>query len=124
MTIAADVDAQIEVNSTDRDAAITAATNYIVGIAYALTQVTVAAGDYTGIDAIITALAVKMLNHLRNSRHGLGEVVQANPGEFITKQDLELIEKTLRQATIASTVKITYTSPFKDNLNEWYSGEF
>ncbi len=120
MTIAADVDAQVTLDSTTRDAAIAAATSKVSGHAFGFGGVTIVDGSYESTDAIITEIAIRMLHrHQDNLKfQGLPQT-EFNPTVVLTTTDKKTIERTVRRAVMSASTVSSSTSPTGKGLNPW-----
>ena len=119
MTIATDVDAQVTIDSTTRDAAIVAATSKVSGYAYSIGGITIAQTAYVSTDAIITELAVKMIQrHQDNLKMQGMSQIEFSPIAVLTKEDRGIIRRTVKQVVMASVGFSSYTSP-TGNSKAW-----
>ena len=112
MTIAADVDAQVTIDSTTRDAAIAAATSAVSGYAYSIAKVTVAATDFVSTDAVITELSVGAVHrHQDNLKFQGTQTVEFNPQIKLNSTNRKIVENTIKAANVGSLMRSSTDSP-------------
>ncbi len=125
MTIAADVDAQVTIDSATRDAAIVAATSAVSGFAFSLAQITIAQTDFVSTDAVITELAVLNLQrHQDNLKLQGMQQLEFNPVMKLTKTQMDIVTRTVQSNQWNTVMVSNIKSPTANQEQPWYDPDF